>query len=422
MSAPGTQIERTLVAAFLGSVPANVYFKDKESRFLAVSASMLRHNRLASPDQIIGKTDFDLFTSDHAGIALADELQIMRTGEPILGKLEREEWADGRITWVVTDKFPLRDAGGDIVGTFGLSKDVTAERDVQASLEEARKELADASRQAGMAEVATGVLHNVGNVLNSLNVGAAVIGTALRTSKATSLSRVSDLMKANADSIGDFLTSDAKGKLVPGFLASLAQHMVEERAKLLDEVEALRTHIDHIKDIVSTQQAYATMAGVTEPLAPAELMEASIRMNSSALARHEVVVTKDYSHVPPVWAERGKVLQILINLIRNAKYALDDRKSGLAPKTITLKIARASDATVSLTVSDNGVGIPAENLAKIFNHGFTTRKQGHGFGLHSSVLAAKEMGGCLTVTSPGASQGAAFTLTLPVAQINAAAA
>lgn len=422
MSQPKDQIQRTLVAAFLGSVPANVYFKDRQSRFLAVSAAMLRHHGLERADQIIGKTDFELFASGHAGAAFADEQRIMRTGEPIEGKLEREDWPDGRVSWVVTSKMPLRDAAGEIVGTFGLSKDVTAERDMQASLEETRKELADASRQAGMAEVATGVLHNVGNVLNSLNVGSAVIGSALRQSKAASLSKVAELLTANSGRIGEFLTADPKGKLIPDFLASLAQHLTEERAKLLAEVEALCTHIDHIKDIVATQQAYATMAGVTEPLSPAELMDASLRMNSAALSRHDVSVAKDYANVPPVWAERGKVLQILINLIRNSKYALDDRKDGAAPKTITLRIARAGDNQIALTVADNGVGIPPENLTKIFGHGFTTRANGHGFGLHSSATAAREMGGSLTGASPGLNQGATFTLLLPIANVNAAAA
>jgi len=121
---------------------------------------------------------------------------------------------------------------------------------------------------------------------------------------------------------------------------------------------------------------------------------------------------RDYQAVPPVFAERGKVLQILINLIRNAKYALDEGRS--AGKVITLRIQAGLAGTVRFVVEDNGVGIPPENLARIFGHGFTTRAHGHGFGLHSSALAAKDMGGALTVYSDGPGLGAAFILELPV--------
>lgn len=160
------------------------------------------------------------------------------------------------------------------------------------------------------------------------------------------------------------------------------------------------------------QQAYATMIGVVEPLEPASLMEDALRMNADALARHEVQVVRDFKFTPPVLGERGKILQILINLIRNAKFACDEEAA--AEKIVTLRIA-AEAGQVRLSVEDNGVGIPAENLTRIFAHGFTTRAHGHGFGLHSSANAAREMKGALTVFSAGPGRGATFTLQLPAA-------
>jgi signal transduction histidine kinase len=139
-------------------------------------------------------------------------------------------------------------------------------------------------------------------------------------------------------------------------------------------------------------------------------VEDSLRMNEGAMSRHGVEVIRDFETVPPMNLEKHKILQILVNLLRNAKYACDD--SGRADKRLSVRVANG-DGWVRISVTDNGVGIPPENLTRIFNHGFTTRKEGHGFGLHSGALAAKEMGGSLNVQSEGPGQGAMFTLELP---------
>ncbi|MDE3084352.1 MAG: PAS domain-containing protein [Verrucomicrobiota bacterium] len=408
------QIDHALVSAFLENIPDFVYFKDKESRFIAVSQSKARRHGLA-PSDMIGKTDFDLFGTKHAQHAFEDEQDIIRTSEPIVGKLEKITWEDGRETWALTSKLPLRNERGEIIGTFGLTKDVTEAKQMEMALERARKDLMDASRLSGMAEVATGVLHNVGNVLNSLNVSASVIGNALTQLKVESLAKLSALLQEHKADLGNFLTKDSKGQLVPEFLASLARHFTEERGHLLKELSSLQKDIDHIKEIVSMQQAYATTAGVVESHDPVALMEDAIRMNTGALLRHDVRVVREFKTVPHVHVEQAKVLQVLINLIRNAKYALDE--GAPADKIIKLGIEPGPDNTVRLIVQDNGVGIPQENLTRIFAHGFTTRNGagGHGFGLHSSALAAREMHGSLTALSDGIGHGASFILELPVA-------
>ena len=409
------RLDRALVAAFLENVPDAVYFKDGESRFIALSNSLAHMFGCADASGVIGKTDFDFFGEAHARLAFEDEQNIIRTGRPILGKLEKETWPDGHITWAVTNKLPLRDESGEIIGTFGLSKDVTESKRMELALEQAQRALVDASHQAGMAEVATGVLHNVGNVLNSVNVSASMIASGLRHAKAGTLARLSGLLQQQAGDLGDFLTKDPKGRRVPELVESLARGWAEERARLLEEVGSLQQNIDHIKDIVSMQQSYATMVSLVEPLSAGALMEDAVRMNSAALSRHDVRVNRDFTDVPLVVADKSKVLQVLVNLIRNAKYACDDGPNP-ADKVITLRLtATPGGGAVRLIVADNGVGIPAENLTRIFNHGFTTRATGHGFGLHSSANAAKEMKGTLTVHSEGPGTGATFTLELPAA-------
>ncbi len=405
-------LDRTLVAAFLENVPDLVYFKDRDSRFIAVSRSKAQRHGL-DPVDLVGKSDADFFSDQHAQWARADEESIISTGEPIIGKLERLVWPDGHESWATSSKLPLRDTDGEIIGTFGLSKDVTAAHEMKLELEKTQRDILDASRMAGMAEVATGVLHNVGNVLTSLNVSANVIASSLHQSKAETLGKVSALLHAHAADLGTFITQDPKGRRIPDFIESLAQHSLEERDRLLQEITSLQANIDHIKEIVTMQQAYATTVGVVEALDPATLMEDALRMNAGALVRHDVGCVREFHPVPPVLAEKAKVLQILINLIRNAKYAADE--GGLAEKLIRLRVEPGDEGWVRLIVEDNGVGISPENLARIFTHGFTTRRDGHGFGLHSSMTVAREMKGTLTVQSDGVGRGATFTLELPAA-------
>lgn len=406
-------LDRTLVAAFLENVPDAVYFKDRDSRFIAVSRSKAQRHGL-EPDALVGKTDADFFSEQHAQWARVDEENIMATGEPVLAKMEKTLWRDGREGWAEVTKLPLRDVSDEIIGTFGVTRDVTVAERLKTDLERTQRNLMEASRTAGMAEVATGVLHNVGNVLTSLNVSANVIATSLHQSKAESLLKLSALLNEHTADLGEFVACDPKGRRVTDFMESLAKHSLDERERLLDELASLQQNIDHIKEIVSMQQAYATMVGVVEPLDPTVLMEDALRMNAGALVRHEVIVERAFQPVPHVLAEKAKVLQILINLIRNAKYAADEGRP--TQKTIILRVEPgASPDRVRLIVEDNGIGIPAENLAKIFTHGFTTRASGHGFGLHSSITVARDMKGTLTAHSDGPGCGATFTLELPAA-------
>ncbi len=327
--AGGMPADAVLLSALLHGVQEYVYFKDRESRFIALSDSLVRSFGKSSAAEVVGRSDFDFYAEAHARPAFEDEQEIIRTGKPLFDKLEKEFWPTGRVTWVLTTKLPLRDASGEIIGTFGLSKDVTAQKQMEIELEKAHRDLVDASRLAGMAEVATGVLHNVGNVLNSLNVSASVIASGLRQSKVDSLTRVAGLLQEHTSDLGAFLSTDPKGKRVPEFLSSLAQHSVGERDRLLQEISSLQKNIDHIKEIVAMQQAYATMIGVVEALDPMTLMEDALRMNSGALQRHDVHVERDFQRVPKILGEQAKVLQILVNLI---DFGMNLQQAGDVPR------------------------------------------------------------------------------------------
>ncbi len=333
-----------------------------------------------------------------------------------------------RITGSVTQliAFSGRVAAGDLGARAPQFKEyefailARAMNQMAQSLEDTQRQLLAAARQAGMAEIATNVLHNIGNVLNSVNVSAGVLGSQVRASKAAGLARAVELIDEHAADLGGFFSRDEKGKRLPEYLRKLAEALDSEQQILLEEIGQLGKSVDHIKDIVATQQTYAGASRMIEPVRIRELVDDALRMNAGSLVRHDVTVVKEVDDLPPLPLDRHRVLQILVNLISNAKQAMDAASgslNGATPHRMTLRAAMADGAEggrLRICVADEGEGIPAENLARIFNHGFTTRKNGHGFGLHSCALAAREMGGTLAVHSDGPGRGATFTLLLPI--------
>ena len=293
----------------------------------------------------------------------------------------------------------------------GFVRDLTAIKEAETQLQSMNDQLVETSRRAGMAEVANNVLHNVGNVLNSVNVAAALLGENIRKSEVRDLNRVLELVSQHRDTLDEFLTNDPRGKHLPGYLIEAGRTLSVEQETSLEKLEALTKNIDHIKNIVATQQSYAGMSGVEQVVELDDLFDDALNINIGSLERHHITVLKEYDDLPPVSLDKQKVMQILINLIGNSKHAIRDGDSDHGEVQLRLKY---KDPWVELSVEDNGVGITRENLERIFRHGFTTKKDGHGFGLHSAVLAAKEMGGSLTVTSEGVNTGATFTLKLPL--------
>ena len=400
-----------LLSTLLQNSTDYIYFKDSQSRFTHFSHSMLKFFNLNSPDELTGKTDFDFFEEEDARSFFDAEQEIIRSGIPRVGMIEREIVKGGPVSWALSSKVPVHHADGRIIGTFGISKDITEIKEAEAKLEVVHRQLLEISRQAGMAEVATSVIHNVGNVLNSVNVSCSLVANQVRGSRIGSVAKTAALLRSNEDNLVAFLTTDPTGLTLPAYLGKLAGQLAEEQSAVLRELQLIGKNIDHIKDIVALQQSHGKVSGIPEPVTLTDLLEDSLRMNGDLLKNHAITVVREYSTVPRIKLEKHKALQILVNLIRNASHALDE--SCRADRQITLRLDADHDC-LRVSVIDNGVGIPAENLTRIFAHGFTTKAAGHGFGLHSGALAAREMGGSLTVHSDGTGTGATFTLELPI--------
>ncbi len=289
-------------------------------------------------------------------------------------------------------------------------QDITERKRAEAELVAVYQQLLETSRQAGIAEAATSVLHDVGTVVNSVNVSASLVADIVARSRATRIARISTLLEDHREDLGAFLSSDPRGRLIPAYLATLGRDLAHEHAAVLTELENLRKDVGHIRDIVAAQQSHAKVSGSVETVVVADLIEDALRMNAAELAPHGIRVVRDFPRLIVAELEKNKVLQILVNLVRNAGLACAE--SGRIEKTITIR-ASARDQAVEIVVADNGVGITPENLARIFAHGFTTRPEGHGFGLHGGARVARELGGSLRCHSDGPGKGASFTLTLP---------
>jgi len=337
--------------------------------------------------------------------------QVLTTGSPVTVEHTHFD-EDGNEVVVEISAAPVLGEAGEVVQVVEACRDVSDRKRAERELAELNRRLIETSRLAGMAEVATGVLHNVGNVLNSVNVSAQMVTDRVKRSRVPGLAKANALIEQHAGDLGTFITSDEKGRLLPEYLRGLSKQLHGERDFVLEELGGLMKNVEHIKEIVSMQQSFSKVAGAVERVDVADIVESALKVNDAGLLRHHVTVVREYEAIAPVTTDKHKVVQILVNLIGNAKYALSD--SARDEKRLTIRIGSSGDDRVKVEVKDNGVGIARENLSRIFRHGFTTKKHGHGFGLHSSALAAKELDGTLSVHSEGPGQGATFTLELPL--------
>lgn len=351
-----------------------IYTHDMGGRLLTINRAgeaMTGYSR----EELLQMTIFDLMLPARRE-AVSAWLHRLASGEATRPTFESELLSkSGRI---IPFEVSIRSImeGEQITAVEGVARDITERKRSEADLAAAHQRLVETSRRAGMAEVAAGVLHNVGNVLASVT---------------SSVAHLTDRLRAPDQATDPSVSRD---------------------------LESLGHSVEHIKEIVAMQQGYARLSGIQEEVPAETLIEDALRINREALERHGITVMREYSPSPPLLIEKHKVLQILVNLLGNAKYACGDRRGEDPPPRIVVRIDtpkgdRAGNR-VRIVVADNGSGISHENLTRIFDNGFTTRKDGHGIGLYSASLTARELGGALFVHSDGVGRGARFTLDLPV--------
>jgi signal transduction histidine kinase len=329
------------------------------------------------------------------GLIDEDDPDVEGLGEVAVDWLVKESLAGIAVQWAIRERL--------------ARQRVLIERD------QLRRQLEDASYNNEMADVASTVLHNIGNVLNSVNVAVNVVHGLVNQSSVMLVHRIAELLKAHdAEDWGIFLTQDPKGKRIPPALVKLGSHLIEEQQTVLKEIEGLVRNVDHVKQIIFSHQTKAKSRGRGESLSVAELLDQAVELSFQSGDAKWIRIQRDYQSVPPVLIDRHQLLQILVNLLRNAKQAM--QLQGGSQHLLTIRVGGRSDdgMSVIMTIQDTGVGIAPEHLARMFTRGFTTKQDGNGIGLHSSMVTIHRLGGSLQVHSDGVGTGATFTLILPV--------
>lgn len=288
-----------------------------------------------------------------------------------------------------------------------ILQDVTYRRDLETKL-------SDAAHKSGMAEIATGVLHNIGNVLNSANVAGEEILSITCSSKVDGLLKANALLLEHSSNIGEFFQNDPKGRLLTDYYVRLGEQIKAENETIGKEAVSLQEKIEMMREVISTQQSYASSGFYAEKIGIEVLVNDSIRVLESSLFKRNVKIFKQFDNIPQCLVQKSKLIQVITNLLKNAIEAVDHNDLQDKQKEIHIAISKESYGCIKVEISDNGVGISKENQNNIFRHGFTTKPTGHGFGLHTCANSMTEMGGSLTVYSEGAEKGAKFTLIVPV--------
>ncbi|MGO9992280.1 MAG: PAS domain S-box protein [Steroidobacteraceae bacterium] len=361
-------------------------------------------------DELIGRQVATIIPRGFAERLLADGTrsaaealaQQIGTGITIQGR--RKNGSDFPIEIMLS---PLEGPDGILV--TAAIRDITARVQSEEREYGLQQQLRESSHQAGKAEIATGVLHNVGNVLNSLGIANSTALRDLRALRVDRLQQTSSLIRDHRGTLAAFLTDDEHGRNLPDYLAALTEHFAGNVQAAHAEMNTIDQLLHHLRDIVTAQQASAKLGGSREPVDLKELAEAALLLQATELAHIEVV--RLYEDVPTITTDRHRVLQILLNFLSNARDAI--HVTATSPGRIVVRLCRDGDHAL-FSIEDSGVGMSEELISRLWRFGFTTKQEGHGFGLHNSANAARAMGATIDAQSDGQGKGSRFVLRLPI--------
>lgn len=359
-------------------------------------------------DELIGELPGLIFGEEFSQGAIIENLLLQGSVSGVESSFLTHEGQ--KITISVSGSM-MQDLQGQFQGLVCVAQDITERKRMEEEKLQLNERLMETSRQLGMAEVATGVLHNVGNVLNSINVSIGVITDLLKNSMVEDVGRISQLLDKHHEDLGTYLSQNPKGKQVPGYLEKLSGQLKEEKRVALLELDRLREYAGHAQQCVATQQDLAKPSGMTEPVCVAEVVAEALAVNQEMLEETKITVIQEFQEVPQLIVDKHQLLQILGDVIRNACQAMES--VARRDLVVRVKLVIGPPDSICLEVQDTGSGIPPDDLTKVFGQGYSTKYGGRGLSLHHGALMAKNMCGALRAHSEGLGQGATFFLDLP---------
>lgn len=296
----------------------------------------------------------------------------------------------------------------------GVAVDITERRNSELEIERLNSQLVDTARRAGMSEIATSILHNIGNVLNSANTTTAMIHEELNHLAYQRLIPVTQLIKDHKGDLAEYIKNDETGSKLPEYLIALNERIISSNEHMKTEINSLIKNLHHISEITSKHKSISGVSGINENLKLSSIINEAISICAMDIRFHNITIMKDLVFDAPIYSDKHKLIQIAVNLIKNAVESLA-ACTHIPEKIITISTSlhdNETNKTVLLNVSDNGLGIDNDTLKNLFKFGFTTKKDGHGFGLHGSALTASELNATLSAHSDGKLKGAKFTLSI----------
>lgn len=365
--------ETYFLQVLMRHLPDKIYFKDRESRFLCINQELAKMFGLRDPIEAVGKTDADFFSAEHAGRAREDELAILNSSQAIVDREEKETWPDGHTTWASTAKLPLRDGKGEIIGTFGLSRDITAHKKAELEKKQLEEQLLQIRKLEAIGRLASGVAHDFNNLLT------VIMGRLQMASRRPS----------QAHAQPDLDTALQACQRASDLTQQLLAYGRQQKATF-GEVDMNQL----VRGMLLTLRSYA-----------GEAVELQTELDPGLWT---------------AWFETGQAEQILLNLVANARDALPDRRGRIQIRTGNVERrmgeppypALAGGQFVMIQVIDNGAGMPPEVTEKLFEPFFTTKELGHGLGLASAYGMLQDAGGSIrAVSAPG--QGTCIEVLLP---------
>ena len=373
----------------------------------AVNPSLL--NLLGySQEELIGQSPGLIFGEEFTQGAIMEPLLLQGS---VSGVESSFLTRDGQLIPISVSGSMMQDEHGQFQGLVCVAQDITERKRMEEEKHQLHEQLLNASRQLGMAEVASGVLHNVGNVLNSIYVSIGVVTDLVRKSMVGDVGRISQLFDKHSEDLGSFISSHPKGKQIPAYLERLSEQLIEEKRLALLELERLCENAVHAQQCVAAQQDLAKPSGMTELVCLSDLVEEALTVNQDILENASIEISKEFQELPQVYVDKHQILQILVDVIRNACQAMESVE--VKRLIIRIKLINGPPDSVCLEVQDSGIGIPPEDLTRIFGQGYSTKNGGRGMSLHSGSLMAKNMGGALRAQSNGIGHGAILFLDLP---------